>query len=66
MIVDDVRIHEYQTTIGHQHEESYITCYGIQIHVFDKWWVMYGDDNQDLQKAIKMRDNLLGIIKGRC
>ncbi len=67
MIASDVRIQEYKATIGHQYTESYITCYAVQIFVFDKWWTVYDDDEnkQDLQNAIKLRDEYLSIIKGR-
>jgi len=38
MIVEDVRIETKETTSGHQHDESYITYYDIQVSVFGSWW----------------------------
>jgi hypothetical protein len=67
MIVEDVRIVNKDTTIGDQHDESFITYYDVQVKVFDFWWSL--DKNPEkkmkLQDAIDMRDQFLDIIKGR-
>ena len=67
MIVEDVRIKEKNATVGHQHEESFIDYYDIQIHVFGNWWSLdkAPEKCMDLDKTLKFRDLILDIIKGR-
>lgn len=67
MIVEDVRIEKIQTTIGEQHEESFITYYDVQIKVFDMWWSLFKapEVKMDLQDAIDLRDTILDSTKGR-
>ena len=67
MIVYDVRIKEIQGTIGHQHEESFITYYDVQIKVFDMWWSLskMPEEKRKLQNAVDLRDMILDSIKGR-
>lgn len=67
MIVEDVRIETKETTTGHQHDESYITYYDVQVKVFDFWWSLdkKPEAKMKLQDAINMRDQFLDIIKGR-
>ncbi len=64
MIVEDVRIKEKSTVVGHQHEESLMTYYDVQIFVFNKWW-SHPEQSTNLDKAMKLRDFFLDSIKGR-
>lgn len=65
MIIEDVRIKEKEATIGHQHEESYIKYYDVQVSVFGNWWLMdrKPEDKMDLDKAIAFRDLIRDIIR---
>jgi len=67
MIVEDVRIKKKNATIGHQHEESYIDYYDVQVSVFGNWWSMdkKPEDKMDLEKAITFRDLIRDIIRGK-
>ncbi len=67
MIVEDVRIVTKDTTVGDQHDESFITYYDVQVKVFGFWWSLDKDPEAKtkLQQAMDMRDQFLDIIKGR-
>ena len=67
MIVEDVRIKNKQTTIGEQHEESFITYYDVQIRVFNQWWSLdkEPENKMNLDDAIALRDTILDSTKGR-
>ncbi len=67
MIVEDVRIKKKNATIGHQHEESYIDYFDVQIFVFNNWFSLSKkpEDCMDLDKALKLRDTILDSIHGR-
>ncbi len=67
MSVEDVRIKEKSTTVGHQLEESTIKYYDVQVSTFGHWWSLGVDpkDMKDLNKALAFRDLILDTIKGR-
>jgi len=66
-MIEDVRIKTKETTIGHQHDESYITYYDVQVSTFGNWWSLdkKPEDMMDLDKALAFRDLILDTIKGR-
>jgi len=67
MIVEDVRIETKETTSGHQHDESYITYYDIQVSVFGNWWSLVKDPEKqtDLTKVMEFRDTIRDMIRGK-
>ena len=67
MIVEDVRIEEKETTTGHQHDESYIKYYDIQVSVFGSWWSLVEEPEKqtDLTKVMEFRDLIRDMIRGK-
>lgn len=67
MIVEDVRIETKETTSGHQHDESYITYYDIQVSVFGSWWSLVEEPEKqtDLTKVMEFRDLIRDMIRGK-
>ena len=67
MFVEDVRIKEKETTSGHQHDESFITYYDIQVSVFGSWWSLVKEPEKqtDLAKVMVFRDLIRDMIRGK-
>ncbi len=67
MFVEDVRIEKKETTSGHQHDESYITYFDIQVSVFGSWWSLVKEPEKqtDLAKVMVFRDLIRDMIRGK-